>query len=260
MAGSEVTMSDERADRIHAATPHRRQEARRQGNVPRSQDLVSAGLLLGGLVALLLLGGNVVHWLRQVAQQQWGGEAWLRADPELAIRGFRDMASGMAVVLLPVLCLLLLLALLFQVGQTGFLLLPHKMSWDVNRLNPWAGLQRICSRSSAVRLLLGLAKAAIVTVVVSWSVWAERHEILGLATVEISGVAAAMLRLLWGTCLRASLAIAFLALLDYAYQRWQHERDLRMTTQELREELRSLQGDPQVAARQREIQQRSTLR
>lgn len=253
-------MSDDRADRIHAATPHRRQEARRQGNVPRSQELVSAGLLLGGLIGLLLLGGNAARWIHQVAEQQWGGAAWLRTDPDLAVEGFRGLAGDLALALLPVLGVLLAVAVLLQLGQTGFVFLPRKVGWDMNRIHPGAGLRRIASPSNAVRLFFGLTKAAVVTVVAGWSVWGQRHEILALATLEVSELAAAMLQLLWGTCLRASLALVLLALLDYAWQRWQHERELRMTAQELREELRSLQGDPQVAARRRELRRRQTQR
>lgn len=252
-------MSDQSGDRIHAPTPQRRQEARRQGQVARSQDLVSAGLLLGGLMLLLMLGGGLVDFFQHFAQRQWGGRAWLRVDPDFAVGQLQDVVLRTGVVVLPVLCLLLAIAVLIQVGQVGILFLPQKLQWDASRINPLQGLRKLFSRASAVRLSLGLVKVMAVTSVSAMSVWSQRGEIVALTGLETAQIAGALTSIVLGVCIRIAVALIVLALLDYAYQRWQHEQDLRMTTQELRDELRSHQGDPRLAAHRREIQRSAAV-
>ncbi len=87
------------------------------------------------------------------------------------------------------------------------------------------------------------------------SLWHRRHELASLAAVDVSQLAAQAWHICLMTCLEMAAALAVLAVLDYGVQRWQLERRLSMTPQELREEMRELQGDPQIAARRRGLRQ-----
>jgi flagellar biosynthetic protein FlhB len=110
-----------------------------------------------------------------------------------------------------------------------------------------------------MRLIAGLLKLALVGLVVFWTLWAERVrlvELSGRGFEQILGVAVDLMLLL---SLRAALALFVLALFEYGFQRWQHERDLRMSKQEVREELKRYEGDPRIRERRRALQQQLAL-
>ena len=252
-------MADSAFDKSQPATPHRRQQAREKGQVAKSPDLASAGLLIAGLVILLVLGGQLVEFFARLAQHQLGGESWLQVDSNFIISQANAMLLELAQVLAPMLGLMLLAAVLVHVLQTGFLWTPGKVMPDIDRINPLSGFQRLFSLSSAVRLAMGLFKVLIVSLVAFWSLYHRREEIVNVAALDPLQIAAFVVDITVWTSLKIALALLVLAILDYGYQRWKYEQDLRMTPQEVREEMKNLQGDPQVTARRRQVQRQLAL-
>jgi flagellar biosynthetic protein FlhB len=99
----------------------------------------------------------------------------------------------------------------------------------------------------------------VVAGVTYWSLYADRHEVLALAHGTVADIGTFLLDILFWTTMKVAVALLILALLDYAFQRWKQEQDLRMTTQEVREEMKNLQGDPQIMARRRAAQRQLAL-
>jgi len=252
-------MAEQFGDKSHEATPFRRQKAREEGNVAKSHDLASAVLLIGSLLAIMYLGASVCTFLGQLTQYQLGGDARLAADPQWAIGIWNVVVNGLAKVLLPVFGVFLLLAVAVNVAQVGFLFLPNKLALDPSHVNPVKGVRRLISLTNVVRLALGIFKVLVVAAVAFASLWGQREAILSLGTMEVGQIAAFIASITIWTCLKVGAALLGLALIDFAYQRWKHERDLRMTPQEVREEMKTLQGDPQVLARRRAVQRQLVL-
>src|SRR5262245_54471249 len=128
--------SEEFGDKTHEATPYRRQKAREEGQVVRSQDLASAGLLIAGLLILWYFGDSLADFFGRLAADQLGGEAWLAIDSQTAAHQTAALAWRLAIGVLPLLALLMLAAILAQMGQFGFLYLPQKLALDWQRINP----------------------------------------------------------------------------------------------------------------------------
>lgn len=252
-------MPEQFGEKTHDATPYRRQKAREEGQVPRSQDLASAALLIGALAAFLFLGGGIVEFLGSYAQEQLGGQAWTRADGDFAVAHGNGLLLGLGRVLLPLFGLLLLVTVTAHFIQVGFLFLPQKLALDLSRVSPLKGLSRLFSLGNAVRLGFGIFKILVIVSVAVWSLWIERERIMSLGEFEVPPIAAFTVEITIWTCLKIGAALLVLAILDYAFQRWKHERDLMMTHQEIREELKTLQGDPQIVARRRTIQRQLVL-
>jgi flagellar biosynthetic protein FlhB len=252
-------MPDQFGEKTQDATPYRRQKAREEGQVAKSQDLASAVLLIGALLILMLFGGSVVTFLGQLARRQLGGEIVLAADTQWFLNQWYVILGGLARVMLPVFGLMFIIAVAANMGQFGFLFLPQKLALDLSRINPLKGFQRLFAVANFVRLAFGVFKILVVATVACWSLWGERETVLGLSGLSVQQVAASIAGLTIWTCLKIGIALAVLAVLDYAYQRYKHERDLRMTPQEVREELKMLQGDPQIAARRRVVQRQLVL-
>jgi flagellar biosynthetic protein FlhB len=247
-------------DKTHEATPYRRQQAREEGQVVRSQDLASAGLLIAGLLILGYFSRGLADSLALIAADHLGGDAWLSVDSRDLVHHSLRVAMRLAVSVLPVLGLLLLGAIITHMGQFGFLYLPQKVALDWQRINPLQNYSRIFSLSNVVHLGFGLLKVLLIVAVAAWCLWAERGRLLNLSGQSSPEIGAYLLQVLLWTSLRIGGALAVLALFDYGYQYWKHEQDLRMTTQELKEEVKTQQGDPQIAARRKQVQRQMVLR
>jgi flagellar biosynthetic protein FlhB len=143
---------------------------------------------------------------------------------------------------------------MFNVLQTGLLWRPQTLAPDLSRVNPATGLRRIFSIANLGRLVFAIIKIIVVAAVAVRSLSNEHETILGLAMLETPQVAIILTRTVLWIALQVAAMLFVLALLDYAFQWWRHEQGLKMTNAEVREELRNLQGDPQVAARRRMVQ------
>jgi flagellar biosynthesis protein FlhB len=247
------------AEKTLEPTPHRRQKARQDGSLVRSQDLASAALAIVAIGVLLVWGGSVAQFLADFARRQLGGEAWLTADASRAATEWNSAMGGLARVMLPVLGVMVLAAVGVNLGQVGFVFLPSKVGMDPSRIDPLAALQRMFSTASLARFGFAVLKiAAVVGVVVACAV-RDAPRIVGLGGLEAGPLAQGVGQLVLWTALKAALALAVLGILDYVYQRVRHEQELRMTPQEVREEIRNLEGDPQIAARRKAMQRQSSL-
>ncbi len=232
-------------------TPRRRQRARREGHVAQSQDLASAGLLLLALAVLAMMAGGLAAFLFEFCRRQLGAAPWLAIDAGFAVHQWNSVLWSLGRYLLPIFALLCLAGVAVHVLQVGFLFLPQRLGLDFGRLNPLEGLRRVYSSSSLVHLALGILKLAIVLAIGCWVLYQRREQVLRLAGLPPAAILPAAAQILFWTALKVAAALFVLAMLDYTYQWWRRERDLKMTPQELREELRNLEGNPQAVARRK---------
>jgi flagellar biosynthesis protein FlhB len=252
-------MPEQFGDKQHEATPYRRQKAREEGQVPRSQDLASAAMLVCSIGLLLYFGEGIVLFLVSLTRRHLGEFVWMSLDQDGLVQESHTLLFLLGQQLIPVLGLLVIAAISIQLSQGGFLFLPDKIALDLTRLSPLRGFQRIFSLSNAMRLGFGLLKIMLVGTIAYWCLWQERNKILCLCELTIPEIARFVAEITLWTCMKIGVALLILALLDYGYQWWKHEQDLRMTTQELREEMKSLQGDPQIVARRRSVQRQLAM-
>jgi flagellar biosynthetic protein FlhB len=252
-------MAEQSGEKSYDATPYRRQQAREQGQVAFSPDLGSAALLLAGALVLMYWGSGVIETAAGFLQHQLG------AVGPLSINESNFPAQGQWLLqkfgwsLLPILGLLALAGALSTVMQIGLLFVPDRLKPDLSRINPGAGMKRIFSLPSAVRLAFGMFKVLIVAVVAGAVVYGRRSQVLHASDMGASELAHFLTNITLSTALWVGAALFVLALLDYGFQRWKHEQDLKMTHQEIREEMKNLQGDPAVIARRRAIQRQMAL-
>ena len=252
-------MADQYGDKSQEATPYRRQKAREEGQVPQSQDLSSAALLVAATVILMYFGPGVYHFLAGLTTEHLGSEAWLQTDAMTAAFVGKSILIRLILTLFPIFGSLVLMAVVSHLSQVGLLYLPSKLMPDFSRLDPFKGAQRLFSLSNVVRLGFGLFKTTLVAVVAAWCVMDHYDTILSLTSYALGDIAVVTCDIVLQSCLKIGVALLILALLDYGFQRWKHEQDLRMTTQEVREEYKTLQGDPQMAARRRQVQRQLVM-
>lgn len=246
-------------ERTEQPTPRRRAEARARGQVPRSQDLTASALLLIALLVLHLLGADLFARLHNMTRLLLGDSD----EPSLLTAQIVELSrlagAELARLLLPILLLLLVAALIVSLLQTGFLFTTEPLKLNLNRLNPLAGLQRLFSAHSFVLLLISLAKMAVVAAVVYYAIAGDLGAILFASSLALEEMVKFGLELLFSLGVRLAVVLLFLGVLDWLYQRYKHESSLKMTKQEIREELRRMDGDPLLKRRRREVQMRLAM-
>jgi flagellar biosynthetic protein FlhB len=246
-------------DKQHEPTPHRREQAREEGQIVQSHDLAAAAVLVAGVCIVLYLGSGIVEYVAGYARRQLGEPVWQGISRDTVYHEWHVVIWQLARHLAPLLGLMLLVGVLAHVGQSGFLWLPKNLSWDIGRVSPLRGARRLFSLSNAVRLALGIFKLMAVAGVAYACLRDRRDDLLTASELEVGQLARFLVDLTLGTCLKVGLALLLLALLDYLFQWWKHEQDLRMTTQEIREEMKLLQGDPQLAVRRKAVQRQLAM-
>lgn len=252
-------MSEEFGEKTHEATPYRRQKAREEGQVVKSQDLASAGMLVAGLLVLWYTGGAMSVFIGRITQDHLGSEAWITIDQQTVVHRLASLGFDLSKSLAPMLGLFFLAAFLVHFGQIGFLYLPGKLALDFERINPLQNYKRIISITSVVHLGLGMLKIGLIAGVAAWSLWGERGRLMNLTDLSSAELGRYLFDVMLWTSLKIGGALLLLAIFDYGFLYWKHEQDLRMTTQEMREEMKSQQGDPQVASRRKAVQRQLVM-
>jgi len=247
-------MSEESGEKSFDATPHRRQQAREKGQVPYSQDLGSAILLLAGAGLLHLFQDNIAESIQRITRRLLTEPLDIAADPSSVTAMVLGLASEVALALAPVLGLLLLAAILTSIGQVGFLYVPDKIAPDISRISILKGFGRLFSMQGVMKLGFGLIKVVIVAATTMMAVSSRVYAVIEAARMGAPQLVALIVDTTYATVFAAGMALLILALADLFYQRWKFEQDLKMTAQEMKEEMKNLQGDPEIAARRRQIQ------
>ncbi len=252
-------MAEQSGEKSFEATPHRREQAREKGQVPYSQDLGSAILLLAGAGLLKMFGASLATSVTNVMRRLLSEPLQMRGDDQMFLAMTGGLMQEIGGTLSLMLLMLVLAAVATSVAQVGFLFVPDKVAPDISRLNPISGLQRLFSSQAAARLGFGLFKVLIVAVVSVAVVWRRSGTVLEAAELDMASMAKLLIDVSFETVFWVGGALLTLALGDLFFQRWKHEQDLRMTAQEMKEEMKNLQGNPEVAARRRQVQRQMAL-
>ncbi len=254
-------MADSGGDKKHEATPYRREKAREEGNIAKSQDLASATLLLAAVYTLNIFGPNLITVLSEVIADQLTSTAYRNHDVNTHLREFVGVTYRCMLALAPITGFLFLTALIVNVSQTGLVWLPNKLSFDFQRIDPIAGFKRLFSLTNSTRLGFGLIKVTLVGLLLVGGVVMEWDTIMQTGSMSIEDVSKFVWSTVFAMIRRTAVALVILAVLDFGFQKWKHEQDLRMTDEEIREEAKNTQGDPHIKARRRRVQrQLSTQR
>ncbi len=252
-------MADSSGDKKHSATDKRRRQAREQGQVVKSQDLTSAGLLLISLAALWMLGEPACVQMAQAIADALSAPHVADFQTNDATNVLLRSAGRLAIAAVPLLVTMLVAGVLVNVVQTGILVSTEKITPKMSNISPLSGAKRILSVQGLARLGFGLFKVLIIAGVAFAALRHYRDPVLAMASLTIPQIASTMFRTILGTCVWIGVALFVLAILEFAFQKWKHEQDLMMTDQELRDELKETEGDPQVAARRKQVQRQMMM-
>jgi flagellar biosynthetic protein FlhB len=242
-------------ERTEPATPKKKEDARRKGTVARSVELNSAFILLMGLLVLAVAGPTIAAHVASFAQTAFVQSAQAEITAAQAHRLVVQSVLFLGGVLLPVLLVLMAVGLLSSFAQVGFLFSVEPLEVKWNRLNPFKGIRKIFgSRRSLMELLKNLFKVVIIATVAYLAVEHVLAQSVLLMEQDAGEILGFMVSTSLGMGWKVALALLVLAVFDYLFQRYEYERELRMTKQEVKEEVKMTEGDPLVRGRIRKVQ------
>lgn len=246
-------MSDDPDSRTEEPTGHRLSTASGEGNVVQSREVTSVLMLIAILVVVWLLGPSFMNRVLAIGRTFLERPDQLPVDSDNFARLFSEVIYGLGIALAFTFGVLILAAYLSGYLQHGFMFNPGLIKFDPTKIDPIKGAQRFFKLRGLVEQVKNIAKITLIAAVSYILLWPKMVMIETFATAGIGALAHAMvvltIRLLAGV---VALMVA-IALLDYLYQRYEFYKNLKMTKQEVKDEYKNQEGDPEVKGRQRKI-------
>ena len=242
-------------EKTEAPTEKKRRESREEGQVAFSKELPSAALLAGILLTLIATSPLILDAFREMTTQIF--REMSKAD-ELSIGSLYDLAGEIFSTLLPAFApfaaIIVLVGILASVLQVGVQITLKAIAPKFNKISPLTGLKRLFSTQSLADFLKSMAKLIIVGIVGYITYMDKITELNGLSVATPEAILEYNFTVVAEVSGKIVLALVAIAIFDYLYQRWHHEKQLMMTKQEVKEETKQTEGDPQLKARIRQIQ------
>lgn len=242
-------------EKTERPTEKRLRDARRKGQVARSQDFTSSLLLIAAVLVFWLAGkwmtGSLTTMMRGQVQQAatFKGEI----DKAYALAALFAGVKAMAATLLPLFIVLLICALVISYLQVGPVFSFEPVRPNINKLNPGEGLkQKFFKARPYIELLKTLLKIVVAVVVVGTVLWGARRDVVQLTHQPPPRVASFTLSLIFEIGLKVGLAFLALGIADYFLQRFLFLKEMKMTKQEVREEYKETEGDPLIKSMRRQ--------
>ncbi|HEX4884571.1 MAG TPA: flagellar biosynthesis protein FlhB [Casimicrobiaceae bacterium] len=254
-------MADEHdVERSFPATPRRLEQARERGQVARSRELATAGVALAAAAGFALFGPQLgATSVELVRQSLTLSRADVFAEARM-LTGLADLGTAALVALMPILLVVLGATVLSPMLLSGWVLSPQALAPDFNRLNPRNGLANMFSSHGAAELVKAVVKCVLIGAIGWWTIhagWDEMRALSGQSAV--AGIAQTG-RLITQALFALAGGLVVIALVDAPYQYWHYHRKLRMSREEIRQEMRESEGDPQLKARIRVLQRQAARR
>jgi len=251
---------EELQERTQPATPRRRRRAREKGEVAKSAEINSILILLCSFLILRFLGERMIERLFQDAGYILKNAHKFSLNVSGIYGYFQQGVMETIGILSPFILGIIIAGVVANLMQTGFLFTSYPLIPDLNRINPVNGFKRIFSKRSLVQLAFSLLKIIIISYVAYITIWAHSNQFLSLMNESIGQISVFFFNLAFQLGLRCCLALAPIAALDYGFQRWEHEKKLRMTRQEALEEYKETEGNPLIKTRIRSLRRQIARR
>lgn len=245
-------------EKTEQPTSKRRRDARKEGNVFQSKDITTVVLLLGIFYMMKMMVPYIYKNIR--SYMEWildslGGEA------ETLISGQLLTVTVMVFLkcAMPLLLAAMILGILANGTQTRFNVSFQAVKPKFGKLNPISGMKKLFALKNVVELLKNLMKIILLTILLYNLMKGDIIPVARMIDMQPLSSATYMLQMVFDLVLKVCMAFAVVAFFDFLYQRWQYEKDLKMTKQEVKDEFKQTEGNPEIKGRIRKIQRQMAL-
>jgi flagellar biosynthetic protein FlhB len=251
---------DSDLERTEPASPRRLQEARSKGNIPRSRELGTFAVLMAAGVVLLMTGSHLAEGMAAFLRRGLTFDRAVMNTPDFMWNTLVHATLEMLQLFFPLFLILLLAVIVAPLMIGGLLFSSEAIQPDFSRLNPLHGIGRIFSVIGLAELGKALAKSLVVGIVGFWIIWRYMEESISLATESLNAGISHLGSMLGWSFVLITAAMILIVAIDVPFQLWNYYRKLRMTKEEVRQEMKESEGDPKIKARIRSMQREMARR
>jgi flagellar biosynthetic protein FlhB len=241
-------------ERTEKATPRRRRKAREEGRVARSMELNSALIVCLGFLTLYLTGPYMVNQVRELMGYTFANAPLIASSDPTFVTVFGSMMKRFFTILLPLFGIMVVIGLGSNIVQVGFKISPKALEPKLEKLNLAKGLKRLFSVRKLVELVRDSLKLLVVFYVAYLAIRQEFNNFFLLPDMSTLQFGITIGRLALVIALKIGAAIFVIGVLDYLYQRYDFEKSIKMSKQDLKDESKDTEGSPQNKSRIRQLQ------
>lgn len=247
-------------EKTERATPKKRQESRKKGQVAKSADVNTAITLFVTFLCLSFMANKMGTELLALLINGLQNGLLTELTEESVQKLFVNIAMKATSIVAPVLGVALASGLLANFIQVGFLFSSEAIQLKLDRINPLQGFKRIYSIRALVELFKSLLKIILVGIITFLVLWNNKDQLLRLSHLSSGQSLDVLSRLTFQMGLYGSVLLMFLAFLDYLYQKFDFEKNIRMSKQEIKDEYKKSEGDPKIKSKIKEKQRQMAMR
>ena len=239
----------EGGDKTEKATPKKLDDARKEGRVARSSDLINGFMLLLMFFVLKLFGGIMANLFLDSFVKYYNKASDISMevfDVKQAVNLSNEIVIDIVIASLPVLIGSFVVALVGNIVQVGWKVTGKPLKPKLDRLNPIGGFKRMFSQEKVVELIKSILKILAIALVAYNEVKDRWKFILNLYDFEFMQAVLNIFDIVLDVGIKISVIFVIIGLADFGYQKWKHLHDLRMSKQEVKDEMKQSEGDPQI--------------
>jgi flagellar biosynthetic protein FlhB len=246
-------------EKTEKATPKKRQDARNKGQVASSPEIPGALILFGSMLCFLMLGSFIWERLVVLFGDIFVHRLDMHVTDQNVIQLFYRYAVQILLLLAPIMIVVVVITFAANIAQFGWLFTLQPLKMSLNKLNPITGAKNLFRLRSIVDFFKSTFKLCIIGSIVAWVLMSNREQFLELAHVPIEDIFAYCASLTVRIGLIVAAALFALSIGDYLFAKYEYEKSLRMSKQDIKDEHKNMEGDPKVKAKIRERQRRMAL-
>lgn len=246
-------------EKTEKATPKKRGEARKKGQVAKSTEIPSSLALLGVLSSFLLLGPFFQDRLLRLFGDIFLHRLNMDLTDQNVLALFYRYGLELIVFLSPVLIAVIVIAVGANYVQVGWLFTTETLKMNLGKLNPISGLMGLFKFRSIIELCKNALKLTIIGLIVYWAIWSKKQRLLELASMPVEGIFSFTAQLVIQLGMLVAVCLFALSIGDYFYSKFEYEKNLRMSKQDIKDEHKNAEGDPLIKSKIREKQRRMAL-
>lgn len=246
-------------EKTEKATPQKRQESKRKGQVAKSPEVPAALIMLGGIMLLNFWGGWMLDQLLAIYRINFSQYIAWEWSPINIRNLFEQMTFNAIKIVAPIMAIAMVSGFLGNYIQVGSLFTTDPLKMKLERLDPIQGAKKIFSMRALVELVKSLLKIAIIGFAAFSVLWSEKEELFLLSQKSIGYSLSFIGSLTLKMATVSAIILLCLAILDYMYQKYEFEKGIRMSKQDIKDEYKKAEGDPLIKSKIKERQRQMSM-
>ncbi|WP_276352487.1 flagellar biosynthesis protein FlhB [Cohnella caldifontis] len=246
-------------EKTERATPKKRQDARKKGQVAKSQEIPGSLILLGSLCIFMVMGPFFRERILLLFGDIFLHRINMAVTDQNVLQLFYHYAFQIMILLSPIWITVIVIAFAANIAQVGWLMTLNSLKPNLGMLNPISGAKNLFNMRSVIELCKSAIKLTVIGLIVYWALWSKKNQFLELAHVPIESIFAFVARLILQTGMLVAACLFVLSIGDFLYNKFEYEKKLKMSKQDIKDEHKNAEGDPLIKSKIKEKQRRMAL-